>query len=202
MMASACWPRSCRVAGLWPTRTNSGAMAGGEVEVLVLGPGVNPAFTLPSGLKLADAIRKVALVVSFSNVPDQTSELAHVVLPDTHWLESWGDYSPREGVVGLLQPTMAPIRDSRPMGDTLLRIARAALGAEEGKGPLPWPSFEQYVKAAWEPLVKGQLGRALRHGGLFADVAPVAGTAKVSAAEPAPSKLEGDAGGATPLAPP
>jgi len=54
------------------------AMAGGEVEVLVLGPGVNPAFTLPSGLKLADAIRKVALVVSFSNVPDQTSELAHV----------------------------------------------------------------------------------------------------------------------------
>ena len=176
------------------------AMAGGEVEVLVLGPGVNPAFTLPSGLKLADAIRKVALVVSFSNVPDQTSELAHVVLPDTHWLESWGDYSPREGVVGLLQPTMAPIRDSRPMGDTLLRIARAALGAEEGKGPLPWPSFEQYVKAAWEPLVKGQLEGALRHGGLFADVAPVAVTAKVSAVEPAPAKLEGNAGGLTLLA--
>src|SRR2546425_728925 len=84
------------------------AMAGGEVEVLVLGPGVNPAFTLPSGLKLADAIRKVALVVSFSNVPDQTSELA--------------------------------------------------------------------------------------------DVAPVAVTAKVSAVEPAPAKLEGDAGGLTLLA--
>ena len=63
------------------------AMANGEIEVLVLGPGVNPAFTLPSGLKLADAIRKVGLVVSFANVPDQTSELAHVVLPDTHWLE-------------------------------------------------------------------------------------------------------------------
>src|SRR2546426_10200872 len=178
----------------------AGAMAGGEVEVLILGPGVNPAFTLPSGLKLADAIRKVALVVSFANVPDQTSELAHVVLPDTHWLESWGDYSPREGVVGLLQPTMAPIRDSRPMGDTLLRIARAALGAEEGKGPLPWPSFEQYVKAAWEPLVKGQLEGALRRGGLFADAAPVAATAKVSAVEPAPAKLEGNAGGLTLLA--
>src|SRR2546426_7477918 len=176
------------------------AMAGGEIEVLVLGPGVDPVFTLPSGLKFADALRKVALVVSFSNVPDQTSELAQVVLPDTHWLESWGDYAPREGVLGLLQPTMAPIRDSRPMGDTLLRIARAALGAEEGKGPLPWPSFEQYVKAAWEPLVKGQLEGALRHGGLFADVAPVAVTAKVSAVEPAPAKLEGNAGGLTLLA--
>src|SRR5436309_1147553 len=75
----------------------AGAMAGGEIEVLILGPGVNPAFTLPSGLKLADAIRKVALVASFANVPDQTSELAHVVLPGTHWLESWGDYSPRDG---------------------------------------------------------------------------------------------------------
>src|SRR6266705_1378623 len=169
----------------------AGAMANGEVEVLILGPGVNPAFTLPSGLKLADAIRKVALVVSFANVPDQTSELAHVVLPDTHWLESWGDYSPREGVVGFLQPTMSPIRDSRPMGDTLLRIGRAALGAEEGKGPIPWPAFEQYVKAAWEPLVKGQLETALRRGGVFADVATAAVTAKIAPVDASPANLEG-----------
>src|SRR5438093_2414315 len=176
------------------------AMAGGEIEMLVLGPGVNPAFTLPSGLKLADAIRKVAFVVSFANVPDQTSELAHVVLPATHWLESWGDYAPREGVLGLIQPTMAPIRDSRPMGDTLLRVGRAALGTEEGKGPLPWPTVEQYLKSGWEPLVKGDLEGALRRGGLFGDVAPVGVTAKVTAAEPGPAKLEGDAGGLTLLA--
>src|SRR5580765_836639 len=178
----------------------AGSMANGEVEMLILGPGVNPAFTLPSGLKLADAIRKVALVVSFANVPDQTSELAHVVLPDTHWLESWGDYSPRDGVVGFLQPTMSPIRDSRPMGDTLLRIGRAALGAEEGKGPIPWPTFEQYVKAAWAPLVKGELEVALRRGGLFADVPPAAVTLKVAGADPAPAKLDGDGSGLTLLA--
>ncbi len=178
----------------------AGAMANGEVEVLILGPGVNPAFTLPSGLKLADAIRKVALVVSFANVPDQTSELAHVVLPDTHWLESWGDYSPREGVVGFLQPTMSPIRDSRPMGDTLLRIGRAALGAEEGKGPIPWSTFEQYVKAAWAPLVKGELEGALRRGGLFGEVAPAAVTLKIAGGDPAPAKLDGDGTGLTLLA--
>jgi anaerobic selenocysteine-containing dehydrogenase/Fe-S-cluster-containing dehydrogenase component len=178
----------------------AGAMANGEVEVLILGPGVNPAFTLPSGLKLADAIRKVALIVSFANVPDQTSELAHVVLPDTHWLESWGDYSPREGVVGFLQPTMSPIRDSRPMGDTLLRIGRAALGAEEGKGPIPWPTFEQYVKAAWTPLVKGELEVALRRGGLFGEVAPAAVTLKIAGGDPAPAKLDGDGSGLTLLA--
>jgi anaerobic selenocysteine-containing dehydrogenase/Fe-S-cluster-containing dehydrogenase component len=178
----------------------AGAMARGEIEVLVLGPGVNPAFTLPSGLKLADAMGKVGLVVSFANVPDQTSALAHVVLPDTHWLESWGDYSPREGVVGFLQPTMSPIRDSRPMGDTLLRIGRAALGVEEGKGPIPWPTFEQYVKGAWAPLVKGDLEGALGRGGVFADAAPAAVTVKVAAADAAPAQLDGDASGLTLLA--
>src|SRR5216684_1139021 len=82
------------------------AMAKGEVEVLLLGPGVNPAFTLPGGLKFADAARKVPLVVSFANQPDETTALAHIVLPATHWLESWGDYAAREGVTGLMQPTM------------------------------------------------------------------------------------------------
>jgi len=178
----------------------AGAMANGEVEVLILGPGVNPAFTLPSGLKLADAVRKVALVVSFANVPDQTSALAHVVLPDTHWLESWGDYSPREGVVGFLQPTMSPVRDSRPMGDTLLRIGRAALGVEEGKGPIPWPTFEQYVKGTWAPLVKGDLEGALRRGGVFADVAPAAVPLKVVGGNAEPAKLDGDPSGLTLLA--
>src|SRR5438046_2116912 len=136
------------------------AMAAGEIEGLLLGPGVNPACTLPGGLQAAEAIGKVPFVVSFANQPDETSALAHLVLPDTHWLESWGDYVPREGVNGLMQPTMKPIRDSRPFGDVLLSVARAVLGTEEGKGPLPWPSFEAYLKAAWEPLAKGDLAAA------------------------------------------
>src|SRR5207247_11207848 len=121
------------------------AMAAGEIELLVLGPGVNPAFTLPGGLKAAEAIAKVPFVVSFANQPDETTALAHLILPDTHWLESWGDYSPREGVTGLLQPTMKPVRDARPMGDVLLSVGRAVLGPEEGRGPLPWPGVEPYL---------------------------------------------------------
>src|SRR5439155_765237 len=91
-----------------------GLLALAILEVLLLGSGVNPAYTLPGGLRFADAVKKVGLVVSLANQPDETTALAHVVLPDTHWLESWGDYSPREGVTGLMQPTMSPVRDSRP----------------------------------------------------------------------------------------
>ncbi len=176
------------------------AMARGEIEVLLLGPGVNPAFTTPGGLGFADAVKKVGLVVSFANQPDETTALAHVVLPDAHWLESWGDYAPREGVVGLMQPTMLPVRDARPLGDTLLAIARAVLGTEEGKGPLPWTSFEHYLRAQWEPLVKGEWAAALRQGGVWQDVAPTAVTVRTAPVDPAPAPLEGDAGGLALLA--
>ena len=170
------------------------AMAAGEIEVLILGNGVNPAFTLPGGLKVADAIRKVPFVVSFANLPDETTALAHLVLPDTHWLESWGDYSPMEGVSGLLQPTMKPIRDARAMGDVLLTAGRAALGGEAGKGPLPWESFEQYLKTAWEPVVKGQWAEALSQGGVWRETGAAGVTARVERVDPAPAKLEGGDG--------
>jgi molybdopterin-containing oxidoreductase family iron-sulfur binding subunit len=171
------------------------AMAKGEIELLLLGPGVNPAFTLPGGLKAADAIRKVPMVVSFANQPDETTALAHLILPDTHWLESWGDYSPREGVVGILQPTMAPIRDSRQMGDVLLAVARAALGSEEGKGPLPWASMGQYARESWEAAVPGQWAALLQQGGAWRDVPPAAVTAQVAPLDVGAPKLEGEAGG-------
>jgi molybdopterin-containing oxidoreductase family iron-sulfur binding subunit len=171
------------------------AMAAGEIEVLLLGPGVNPVFTLPGGLKAAEAIAKVPFVVSFATQPDETTALAHLVLPDTHWLESWGDYVPREGVTGLMQPAMMPIRDARPMGDVLLAVARAVLGSEEGKGPLPWATFEAYLRAAWEPVVKGSLAAAQQMGGVWRDVAPAAVAARPMPVDPAPATTEGDAGG-------
>jgi anaerobic selenocysteine-containing dehydrogenase/Fe-S-cluster-containing dehydrogenase component len=171
------------------------AMAAGEIEALVLGPGVNPAFTLPGGLRVGEALAKVPFVVSFANQPDETTALAHLVLPDTHWLESWGDYAPREGVTGLLQPTMKPIRDARQMGDVLLSVARTVLGVEEGKGPLPWATFEQYLKATWEPVAKGDWAGALRQGGVWQEVPTAGVTAKPTPVEvPSPS-LEGDANG-------
>jgi anaerobic selenocysteine-containing dehydrogenase/Fe-S-cluster-containing dehydrogenase component len=167
------------------------AMAVGEIGVLLLGPGVNPAFTLPAGLKFADAARRVDLVVSFANQPDETTALAHLVLPATHWLESWGDYAPREGVVGLMQPTMAPVRESWPFGDALLRIARGVLGGEEGKGPLPWPSFEAYLRAQWAGLVGERWEAALQQGGVWRDVPPAPVSVRLAAVEAAPAPFEG-----------
>ncbi len=168
------------------------AMRRGEIAVLLLGPDVDPAFTLPAGLNFAEAAGRVPLVVSFTNAPNETTRLAHLILPATHWLESWGDYSPREGVLGLLQPTMAPVRDALPFGDALLRVARGVLGTEEGQGPLPWPTFEAYLRSRWEPLVGDRWGAALQQGGVWRETPAATVRARVAPVDPGPPALQGE----------
>jgi anaerobic selenocysteine-containing dehydrogenase/Fe-S-cluster-containing dehydrogenase component len=173
------------------------AMRDGEIEVLLLANGVNPAFTLPGGLRVEEVLKAVPFVVSFASMPDETTALAHLIMPDTHWLESWGDYSPRAGVTGLLQPTMTPLVRSRPMPDVLLAITRSAIGAAEGQGPLPWASFEAYLKGAWEPRLRADTWeQALRRGGQWSDV-PAAAVSPLPTAPPRPgvARLDGPADG-------
>jgi Fe-S-cluster-containing dehydrogenase component len=73
----------------------------------------------------------------------------------------------------------------------LLTVARTVLGTEEGKGPLPWTTYEQYLKAAWEPVVKGQWAATLNQGGVWRDVPAVAVSPNPGRIDPAPARLEG-----------
>ena len=81
--------------------------------------GVNPAFDLPGGEPLAGALRKVPLLVSFSERMDETAELASYVLPERHFLESWGDAEAVSGVVSIFQPTLHPLAETRSLVETL-----------------------------------------------------------------------------------
>ena len=98
-------------------------MAAGGVSLLMV-RGANPAFTLPRSVGFGDAMKKVPYKVSFSTVPDETTELADLVLPDHHSLEQWGDAEPMRGVLGLQQPTMDPVFDTRATADVLISVAR------------------------------------------------------------------------------
>ncbi|MEO7361975.1 MAG: 4Fe-4S dicluster domain-containing protein, partial [Gemmatimonadaceae bacterium] len=69
----------------------------------------NPAHTMPKSAGFRDAFAKVAFKVSFSTVPDETTSMCDLVLPDNHWLESWGDSEISAGVISLQQPSMEPV---------------------------------------------------------------------------------------------
>ncbi len=99
-------------------------MAAGSVPVAFV-RNVNPAHTMPANAGFAEAFAKVGFKVSFSSYPDETSELCDLILPDNHWLESWGDAMAGAGQRSLQQPTLDPVFDTRSTADVLITAARA-----------------------------------------------------------------------------
>ncbi len=97
-------------------------MQAGAVPLLIT-RGVNPVYTMPKSFGFAAAMAKVPFKVSFSSIPDETSALADLVLPDNHSLESWGDAEPVRGTLSLQQPVMDPVFDTRATADVLASLA-------------------------------------------------------------------------------
>jgi anaerobic selenocysteine-containing dehydrogenase/Fe-S-cluster-containing dehydrogenase component len=145
------------------------AMSSGSVDVALV-VNTNPQFTLPASDHFADALAKVSTVVWAGGVPDETAELARLLLPIHHWLEDWGDAQPRQGVNLLRQPTMTPVVYSRALSQILFDSARA------GGNPMPYADSQALVRANWSQLQKQQAAsgdfeqfwdNSLRHGGVF-----------------------------------
>ncbi|MBI3664409.1 MAG: TAT-variant-translocated molybdopterin oxidoreductase [Acidobacteria bacterium] len=90
----------------------------GKVAALFI-HGVNPVFDLPGGDELSALLKKVSLVVSFAERPDETSALAHFVCPEPHRLESWADAEAVAGTLSLAQPTIHPIGTNRALIESL-----------------------------------------------------------------------------------
>lgn len=95
---------------------------GGVGALLIHGP--NPLYNMPEHDTVNEALAAVPFIASFSPMLDETSERAHLLLPDHHFLESWGDFVPRTGITALVQPIMVPVFQTKQTGDVLLSVAR------------------------------------------------------------------------------
>jgi MoCo/4Fe-4S cofactor protein with predicted Tat translocation signal len=90
-------------------RTLVGEMDAGAVEMLVI-VGGNPVYTTPVDLKLDEArMKKVRTAVHLSLYEDETSELCHWHIPETHYLEAWGDTRAFDGTITITQPLITPL---------------------------------------------------------------------------------------------
>jgi len=99
------------------------AMDAGSVPLAFV-RGANPAHSMPKSAGFAAAYAKVGFKVSFSAMPDETAQLADLILPDNHWLEIWGDAAGANGQLGLQQPTLEPVFDTRSTSDVLIELAK------------------------------------------------------------------------------
>ncbi len=90
--------------------------------------GGNPLFQALNHQDLSAALKKIPLVVSFDSIINETSEYASIVLPEHTFLEDWGEVSdvPTVGFshLGIRQPVVEPLHDTRNAGDVFLDLAR------------------------------------------------------------------------------
>lgn len=103
-----------------------GDIEAGRVEMLVI-IGGNPVYNAPFDLALTkerlDKIKtpdgKDGLRVHLSLYDDETSELCHWHIPETHFLESWSDTRAHDGTVSIIQPLIAPLYKGRSVHELL-----------------------------------------------------------------------------------
>jgi molybdopterin-containing oxidoreductase family iron-sulfur binding subunit len=110
---------------------------------LLLVSGLNPVFFLPDSLKFTGALEKVATLVVHGVHTDETSHLADIVLPASHFLESWDDWETPRGRA-VVQPVMRPLYDTRGFGDLVLSLAGMTTGSPPAENFLP------YLRECWK----------------------------------------------------
>jgi MoCo/4Fe-4S cofactor protein with predicted Tat translocation signal len=117
----------------------------------------NPVYDHPRGAEIAESLPKVKLSIATNERADETGSLCKFNTPDSHYLESWNDASPKAGVYSLCQPTISTIFKTRQAQSSLLKWA--GLNAD----------YSKYLESNWKSnILKGSKSwtQAL-HDGVF-----------------------------------
>jgi molybdopterin-containing oxidoreductase family iron-sulfur binding subunit len=93
-------------------------MRADRVQVLLI-LGGNPVYDAPGDLAFGDNLSKVPLRIHLGLHADETGERCHWQLPETHFLEMWGDARAYDGTVSIIQPLIEPIFDSHSVHELL-----------------------------------------------------------------------------------
>ena len=128
-------------------------MNAGSVNTLLI-YGANPVYSWFDAEKVKAGLKKIKTTVSFNSKADETTELCKFVLPDHHFLESWGDAEAKAGHFSFIQPTIYPLFKTRQWQDSLLKWSGNT------------SDYLAYLKNYWSNKVGGETGwdKALQDG--------------------------------------
>jgi len=107
----------------------------------------DPFFSNPNPDLFSKAFAQIPLIVSFSPRMDDTTSFSDLILPDHSPLERWQDdpvfLNNGFPVLGIRQPVVEPLYQTRATGDVLLHLAKS-LGGEIQKA-FPWNNFKEIL---------------------------------------------------------
>ena len=145
-------------------------MAKGEVDTLVILGGVNPVYSAPVDLDFAEAMKKVPFIVHHGMYLDETAALSHWHLPESHFLESWGDVRAHDGTVSIVQPLIAPLYQGKTMHEVLTTFTKKSTA-----------EAHDIIKGYWTNDAKGgeveRMWRESLHNGTLANSGVAVSTA-------------------------
>jgi molybdopterin-containing oxidoreductase family iron-sulfur binding subunit len=128
-----------------------GEMNAGTVSLLLI-LGGNPVYTAPSDLKFAEALDKVPLRASLSQFHDETAALCHWHVPETHYLEMWGDVRGHDGTVSIVQPLIAPLYNSHSVYEVASALSEVGVRSGYDVVRSHWAGQRGISTAAPEPV--------------------------------------------------
>ncbi len=93
-------------------------MKAGVVDSLFI-LGGDPVYTAPAELEFARHLERVKRSIHLGLDRDETADRCTWHIPQTHYLESWGDARAFDGTVSLIQPLIAPLYDGKSAYEVL-----------------------------------------------------------------------------------
>lgn len=128
-------------------------MQAGLVDLLVI-LGGNPVYQAPAELRFSEHLSKVKLRVHLGLYEDETAELCHWHIPETHYLETWSDARAFDGTVTIMQPLIAPLYGGKSAHELLAALmgqpdrSSYSIVRDYWRGQLPPEDFERFWRTA------------------------------------------------------
>jgi molybdopterin-containing oxidoreductase family iron-sulfur binding subunit len=157
----------------------------GKVDWLIV-LGGNPLYSAPVDLNFADAMSKAGTVVYLAKLSkDETTGVAHWVIPAAHSLEYWSDARTYDGTIGIIQPMIDPLYGGKTAHDILqTMLDDYDLSAYNAVRESNRASIKGDFEAGW---------RKALHAGFIEDTAfaPKSVSAKALASDATPATASG-----------
>ena len=112
--------------------------AGTVKHLFILGG--NPVYNAPFNLRFGERLAKASFAVHLSLYQDETSKGCRWHLPETHFLEAWGDILASDGTPTIIQPVIDPLYTGRSVHEVM------AMLAEDFQ-----PGGYEIVRTTWQP---------------------------------------------------
>ncbi len=144
------WPDVAKAPTEAPAPLNQRWGNDQPLDILLLS-GSNPLFTQHDSETVKAALEKAGLIVSFSSYMDETTQFSDLILPNHTYLEGYYDVVAGAGVaqsvVGLAQPVVKPLYDTKSTGDVIIALAQK-MGGNIGNA-FGWVDYKECLKQTY-----------------------------------------------------